>query len=84
MRITVDVNPFTMVAKISAKINKVEERAEVRYNPYEFESIWYEFTLGEKTYDMKFTYDGALSVIIEDSEDGTEQSVKLEITLKSK
>lgn len=84
MKIIVDVNPFTMVAKISAKINKVEERAEVSYSPYDFGIVWYTFSLGANTYDILFSYDGALSVVIEDAEDGTEQAVKLEISLKSK
>lgn len=84
MKIIVDVNPFTMVAKISAKINKVEERAEVSWSPYDFGVVWYTFSLGAKTYDILFSYDGVLSAIVEDAEDGTEQSVKLEISLKSK
>lgn len=78
----VDVNPFTMVAKISAKINKVEERAEVVFSPYDFDNIWYTFELGGRVYDIVFNYDGVLSVVVEDAEDGTEQSVKLEISLK--
>lgn len=82
MRIIVDVNPFTMVAKISAKVNKVEERTEVAFSPYDFGNVWYTFGLGGKTYDILFSYEGALSVVIEDAEDGTEQSVKLEISLK--
>jgi len=82
MKMIVDVNPFTMVAKISAKINKVEERAEVVFSPYDFGNIWYTFELGGRVYDIVFNYDGVLSVVVEDAEDGTEQSVKLEISLK--
>jgi hypothetical protein len=82
MRMIVDVNPFTMVAKISAKVNKVEERAEVVFSPYDFGVVWYTFGLGGRTYDILFSYDGVLSVVVEDAEDGTEQSVKLEISLK--
>ena len=82
MKMIVDVNPFTMVAKISAKINKVEERAEVVFSPYDFDNIWYTFELGGRVYDIVFNYDGVLSVVVEDAEDGTEQSVKLEISLK--
>jgi hypothetical protein len=84
MKIVVEVNPFTLVAKVSAKVNKVEERAEVIWSPYDFGSVWYSFTLGAKVYDILFSYDGALSVVIEDAEDGTEQAVKLEISLKTK
>jgi hypothetical protein len=82
MRIIVDVNPFTMVAKISAKVNKVEERTEVVFSTYDFGNVWYTFGLGGRTYDILFSYEGALSVVVEDAEDGTEQSVKLEISLK--
>jgi hypothetical protein len=82
MRIIVDVNPFTMVAKISAKVNKVEERTEINWSPYDFGNVWYTFELGGRTYDIQFSYEGTLSVVVEDAEDGTEQSVKLEISLK--
>jgi hypothetical protein len=84
MKIVVDVNPFTMVATISAKVNKVEERTEINWSPYDFGNVWYTFTLGGKVYDILFSYDNALSVVVEDAEDGTEQSVKLEISLKAK
>jgi hypothetical protein len=81
-KINVSVNPFTMVAKISARIDNTEERAEVIFSPYDFGSVWYPFNLGNKSYDIKFTYDGELFIEIEDAEDGTSQAVKFEIVKK--
>lgn len=84
MKMIVDVNPFTCTAKITGKINKIEERAEVIFSPHDFGNIWYTFTLGGKVYDILFAYDNGLSVTVEDSEDGTDQPIKLEITLREK
>jgi hypothetical protein len=71
-----------MVAKISARINNIEERTEVIFSPYEFGLVWYEFSLGGRVFDIKFTYDGELLVEVEDAEDGTAQAVKFEIVKK--
>lgn len=82
MKMIVDVNPFTLVAKITAKINRREERAEVEFSPYDFGLLWYTFELGTKVYDIQFNYDTELSAIVEDAEDQTIQPIVLNIRLK--
>lgn len=81
-KINVSVNPFTMVAKISARIEGKEERAEVIFSPYEFGSAWYEFSLGHRLFEIRLSYDGELLVEVEDVEDGSAQAVKFEIAKK--
>lgn len=81
-KINVSVNPFTMVAKISARIEGKEERAEVVFSPYDFGVVWYTFSLGHRVFDIRFTYDGELIVEVEDAEDGSAQAVKFEIVKK--
>jgi hypothetical protein len=70
-----------MVAKISGKINKIEERAEVEFNYLDYNKVWYTFQLNEKVFDILFTYEGEFSVQVVDTDD-VMQSVKLEISLK--
>lgn len=82
MRLIVSVNPFRMVAKISGKINKIEERAEVEFSHLDFNKVWYTFQLGEKVFDILFLYDNEFSVQVSDAQEDVLQNVKLEISLK--
>ena len=79
----VDVNPFTHIAEISARINKQEFRADIEYNPLDY-GTWYSFSMGDDVFDVQFLYDNEFIVKIEDARDLTEQIVKLKINFKWK
>ena len=84
-KINVAVNPFTMVAKISARIDGREERTEVIFSPYEFGLTWYPFILGNKEYEIMLSYDEELMVeIAEVDELGNESSVAVKFEIVKK
>lgn len=82
MRVIVNVNPFLRVVNVSARINGVEERGEFTYGCDDFDHVWYTVLLGDRRFEIMLAYNNGLQVTVEDASDGTEQKVKLEISLK--
>lgn len=77
-KIKLDVNPFICRIDVSAKINKVEERDVVTYNPFDYETK-YHIALGERVFILQLFYDDVLSATIIDEEDDTHQYITLKI-----
>lgn len=61
----VDVNPFTRVALVRAKIGKDTYESEVKFTL----DSWASFSMGEETFDIQFNYDTELSVSVCCNED---------------
>jgi hypothetical protein len=79
----VDVNPFTYVASIRAKIGKDTYETEVDYTLPDF---WATFSMGEDVFDIHFDYDGEFTAEVFSAEDNgvTQGAFPTKITLKLK
>ena len=79
----VDVNPFTQVAIIRAKIGKDTYESEVEYT---LPDMWATFSMGEDVFDIHFYYENEFSVSVYSAEDtGTLQGAfPTKITLRLK
>ena len=79
----IDVNPFTHIAKIRAKIGKDTYESEVGYT---LPDSWSTFSMGEDVFDVHFYYEGEFDVSVYSGEDmGTLQGAfPTKVTLRFK
>jgi len=62
----IDVNPFTQIANIRAKLGKDTYESEVEYT---LPNCWISFLMGEESFDAVFDYEEEFTVHIYRSED---------------
>ena len=79
VKLQLDINPFLCKIDVSAKIDKVEERDEILYSPFEYPQKTYA-SLGDRVFCISIDYTDALSIIVTDYDDDSVQPFKLRIT----
>ncbi len=62
----IDVNPFTQMANIRAKIGNDTYEAEVEYT---LPNFWVTFSMGERSFDAVFDYEEEFTVHVYKTED---------------
>ena len=62
----VDVNPFTQIAKIRAKIGKDTYESEVEFS---LPNYWVTFSMGQDSFEAVFDYEEEFTVQVYKSED---------------
>lgn len=77
-KIKLEVNPFTCRVYVTARINKIEERDVVIYNPFDYD-MKHRVVLGDRAFVLQLQYDDALSAYVTDEEDDTFQPITLKI-----
>jgi hypothetical protein len=79
----IDVNPFTQIANIRAKIGKDTYESEVEYT---LPDSWYTFSMGEDIFDVHFIYENEFTAEVYSGEEfGTLQDAfPTKITLRFK
>jgi hypothetical protein len=77
-KLTLDVNPFLCKIEVSARLDGVEERGEIHYNPLDYPCEYY-VTLGDHTFKAYIDYIDTFHVEIFD-EDSIAIPSKIKIT----
>ena len=77
-KLNLDINPFLCWIDVSAKIDGVEERCGISYNPHDYPDKVYAM-LGDRVFNITIDYSDCLSVVVKDDDDDTECSAKIRI-----